>query len=121
MNGRVTLKWNGPGAKAYVENLAAKRIQAAAMWFAGKIKLRLSTPIPPRSKPGQYLHKDTGHLRRNIAHEFDRPSLTARVGTNVPYGLEWQIGSIGPARPWLSKALNEFSRGIINILERGAP
>ena len=41
------------------------------------------------SKPGEFPHKDTGHLRRNINEEedlkLDASNSTVRVGTNVPY------------------------------------
>jgi hypothetical protein len=48
-----------------------------------------------RSKPGEYPHKDSGHLRRNIAMEEDLKedgkNSTVRVGTNVPYGKELEF------------------------------
>jgi HK97 gp10 family phage protein len=74
------------------------------------------------SQPGDPPHKQTGHLRRSVAHEVDATSLTARVGTNVRYGRFLELGTSNmEARPWLRRALNEMMPQIKAMLAKRPP
>lgn len=67
------------------------------------------------SKPGEPPHKQTGELLRSVSFEVD--GLTARVGTNKPYGRILELGSRRlAARPWLRRALNEMLSTLRAIL-----
>ena len=69
------------------------------------------------SSAGRYPYKRSGNLRRNIQMEFDRASMTARVGTNVLYGRYLEFGTRRMApRPWLSLALRDFGPQLRSIL-----
>jgi len=59
------------------------------------------------SAPGEPPHVDTGRLRSSISFEFESSTsqFEARVGTNVTYGRDLELGTerIKP-RPWLRPA-----------------
>jgi len=69
------------------------------------------------SAPGEPPRKQTGRLRASVAYEVDEAALTARVGTNLDYGLYLELGTMrGLApRPWLRRALAE-SQARINVI-----
>jgi phage gpG-like protein len=72
------------------------------------------------SKSGEYPHKVTGHLRRNVQEEFDKDILTARVGTNVEYGKHLEMGTLRmAARPFMSNGVRDFSAGVKAIITTG--
>ncbi len=74
------------------------------------------------SAPGEPPHKQTGELRRSVAHEVlaSVARQIARVGTNRPWGKYLQLGTrfIKP-RPWLDVALKNTTGTVKSIL--GAP
>lgn len=81
---------------------------------------KLSITRPRQHRPGEYPHQRTGHLRRNIVAEHQPKILTSRVGTNVDYGkdLELGLGSI-PRYPWLSLGWVEMMPTMIKIIGEG--
>jgi hypothetical protein len=72
------------------------------------------------SKPGQYPRKVTGWLRRNVVMEVDLPSMRARIGTNVPYGVYLELGTRKMAkRPFMMAGVMEFWDGMQALLQQG--
>lgn len=50
----------------------------------------------------------TGALRDSIKRERDKRGILSRVGSNLPYALERELGSVGrPAHPYLRPALEK--------------
>jgi len=61
---------------------------------------KLARAIGGRSAPGEPPAIQTGHLFRNITHEVDPKTLTARFGSNVIYDKYLEFGTRKmPARP----------------------
>lgn len=72
------------------------------------------------SRAGEYPRKRNGWLRKNVAFEFDQPTITARIGTNVPWGIVLETGRQGmDRRPWLSRGMKEMTPDIGRILTAG--
>ncbi len=130
------LEWHGPEAIDHVRGRAVSFLTRAAITVQRRAKELLSLPGTAvrsrtgpggrkgsritgavRSAPGDPPRKQTGRLRASVAYEVDAPKLTARVGTNVKYGMFLELGTkrgIAP-RPWLRRALAEC-RGKIDSL-----
>jgi HK97 gp10 family phage protein len=129
-------KWKGPEAMARIRSGFARNLAAAAIVVKTRAKVLLSvagTNGQGRnakgqfkrvygsnpSAPGEPPHKQTGHLRRSVAHDVDKGTLSARVGTNVKYGRWLELGtSKMAARPWLRRALNESLATVRAILAK---
>lgn len=119
------LEWNGDGAIAHVRALMVKALHRAAIVVKVRAKELLSVSgtgrngtAAGRSKPGEPPRKQTGLLRMKVAHEVDEATLTARVGTNLPYGKHLELGTrrgLAP-RPWLRRALAEVAGRLNQIL-----
>jgi HK97 gp10 family phage protein len=72
-----------------------------------------------RSAPGAPPYKQTGLLRASVTHELSEGYLavTARVGTNLPYGKYLELGTRKmAARPWLRRALLESMPELRRVL-----
>jgi HK97 gp10 family phage protein len=132
------MRWYGASVKAKMDGMVNERLDRAARETRDYIRKQISTPnIEERgdrgrnrkgqftkakrgtnpSKPGEYPHKLTGHLRRNVEMEHDREKMIARVGTNVEYGRYLELGTRKmKRRPWLSRALVEMRQRIKQIL-----
>lgn len=121
--------WNGDGIRREAQREARRRLNAAAITVQDHAKRLLSVAgTAPgrsggrrvygatRSAPGEPPRKQTGRLRASVAREVD--GLTARVGTNVKYGLHLEIGTRHmAARPWLRRSLAESRNTITRIFE----
>jgi phage gpG-like protein len=71
-----------------------------------------------RSGPGEPPYKQTGRLRAGVTHEVldESAKITARVGTNLPYGRHLELGTRKmAARPWLRRALDECRAEITRL------
>lgn len=134
------LQWNGEAVKAAIRAELAKRLRTAATEVQNEARQLLNVPgtIPigggGRNKKGQFRRvygaapslpgepprKQRGHLRRSVAIEVDKLSLTARVGTNLKYGRWLELGTSRglAARPWLRRALSQARQQITAILSR---
>lgn len=67
------------------------------------------------SKPGEPPHKQTGRLRGSVTHEV--VDMVGRVGTNVKYGRDLELGTLHIApRPWLRRAFTEKLADVKRIL-----
>ncbi len=81
----------------------------AANILKDELKELISIQGPPRSKPGESPHKDTGDLYASIemiGPAVQEDMVVASVGTEIIYGRWLEFGnSQMAARPWLSKGL----------------
>jgi hypothetical protein len=82
-----------------------------------------------RSKPGEPPRKQTGLLRRSVAYETDKDTLTARVGVGGPpvaeghsYAVWLELGTRKMAmRPYIRTTMFEQSGNVARILEGRGP
>ena len=119
----MTIKWRGDEAASKIRLSLQQRIDMAArtvrdharklvsrdqpVVIYGKSAGRSRKGLDP-SKPGEPPKKVTGHLRMNIQKEVSPTGMTARVGTNVPYGKMLELGTrhMEP-RPWLRRSISD--------------
>ncbi len=120
---RDGMKWNGKEAIRLIDLEAGKRVDGALRFVRDKAKIKVSRSQPTiihgksegrsrkgldPSKPGEPPKKVTGSLRLSIRKEFDKASVSGRVGTNVPYGKHLELGTRNmDPRPWLRPTLTE--------------
>lgn len=66
------------------------------------------------SLPGFPPNSNTGQLANSIRWELDEQVLVAAVGTDLPYGLELEVGRKGvEPRPWLRPAVEQVKPTIV--------
>jgi len=116
----VQFTWHGGEYMAKQRSVLAANLARAAIALKGDIKnaLRIGnkTGRTP-SGPGEPPRRRTGRLSGSIAHEVDRQSLVARVGTNVKYGKFLELGtSKMSARPFIRPSLARMQGTIARIL-----
>lgn len=128
------LEWHGDDALAMVRKRAVGFIRRACYAVKARAKELLSIPGTAqgrdgkgkfkritgavRSAPGEPPRKQTGRLRASVDVEVDDASMTGRVGTNVKYGKDLELGTkrgIKP-RPWLRRALAEEQTKVNDLL-----
>jgi hypothetical protein len=117
--------WHGDKYQAAFRRAMERRLKAAAIHLSARIRADISqsgtlryskTPGGKQQKtiynfthsaPGNPPYKQTGHLRRSIAWELrTEPTLAARVGTNLVYGLALETGTKHmKKRPYLRRNL----------------
>jgi HK97 gp10 family phage protein len=115
------LVWDGENVKRRIKrDVLRKRLSRAAAALSVHAKEALGTPSPPPSVRGDYPHKDTGHLRRNIAWEWNPETFGARwgIGENVPYGKMLEFGTRRmAARPWMWKTNTAMAGEVRRMIE----
>jgi len=78
-----------------------------------EMKTSMRKKSPPPSAPGEIPHVATGTLRRSIEDEIDASKMILRVGTNLSYGRELEIGKHNMApRPWIRPAVEKRKKDI---------
>lgn len=131
-----SVKFNDNGAMDYVRQRALGFLTRAAIEVDRRAKELLSVPGTAfaaakgekgkrkddqvRSKPGEPPRKQTGELRKRVTYEIDEKTMTARVGTNLPYGKYLELGTkkgLKP-RPWLRRALFEMKGKVDELLSQ---
>jgi len=83
-------------------------IKVAMRNWANKGRLHVVAVIQNNYLSGQVLGRRTGRLVRSIASEASADEDSFTVGTNVNYGVGWELGFTRPAytvRPVFAKAL----------------
>lgn len=134
------VEWHGNEATIHVHGKALRILSRAAMTCSRRAKELLSVQGTVKldsfgkmtrnkkgqfkrqygsnpSAPGEPPHKQTGRLRMSVTHEIDEANATARVGTNIKYGLYLELGTKKmAARPWLRRALADTAARINQIL-----
>ena len=114
------LEWNGDDANAYIRGRSLAALMVLAAEGERRAKELVSIQGPPRSSPGAPPHKDTGNLHDSITSEVDAGQMTARVGTDLDYGLFLEVGtSKMAARPWLRRSLMELTSRADQVLAAG--
>ena len=80
------------------------------------------TIYPHPSRPGEPPRARTGWLKGHIQYEFDRATMSARVGVGLAakYGLYLEFGTRKMApRPWLFATLRKVLPQLKALAERG--
>lgn len=109
-------EWNGDELFKKVKEEEGRRLERAAIHLKNEIKKNISDS-PPASKPGEFPHRDSGELRRSMAHEVNKDKGVAFVGTNKTYGRDLELGTKDmEARPFLRPTLASERKAIKQIL-----
>jgi phage gpG-like protein len=115
------VEWYGDELMNRYEKKLADRLNKSASVWRRTAVANMGTPNnggANPSVPGEYPHKVTGHLRRNINKVLDRQRMVALVGTNVIYGKYLQEGTKHMLpRPWIDLT-NEKTRATIARIMR---
>jgi phage gpG-like protein len=121
-------RWNGDGIIAEAHQAMERRLDAAAIHLQNAVKRKLSVPGTGRVRgrksgpvthapEGQPPYKQTGRLRASIAWERSA-ALTRRVGSNVEYARNQELGLTVRPHPYLRPSLAEESDTLRRILQR---
>lgn len=101
------MQWNGDRVTREVEQIGNRRLVAAAVYLAGKVKENLSVPAPRRlvksprghyyrattpATPGAFPRKLSGKLRRDVTYQIVRPGVV-RIGVITIYAR--RLGATG--------------------------
>ena len=122
----ANLNWNGDRVKQLAFDAGWEKLVRMTEFFWGHLLQALNVPnsgvrvkrrgggtrtvYPNPSKPGEPPRKRTGWLQRHVQREYDKASLTSRVGVqrNALYGIFLELGTRRmAARPWLLATLNK--------------
>jgi hypothetical protein len=100
--------------KAAIQSQLAGNLDDAAKYYAERLKAKISIQGPPRSTPGNPPHMDTGDLHDSIeAQPVDVASLTARIGSDMPYASTLELTTDRPAWvPTLIEEADEIGRRV---------
>lgn len=136
---RVVLKWVGskPFGKIDkdVRRHMGNNLKTAGIWFRDEVKRMLSTPVFPRSSPGEPPRREFGNLINSYLMELDRTILTARIGSGMiptkgrmaPYARYLEYGTVGgkfgpiEARPHLRPAAMNNNLVLGTLMTRPMP
>lgn len=121
-------RWNGDGIIAEAHEAMERKLDAAAIHLQGAVKRKLSVPGSGRVRgkksgpvthapEGQPPYKQTGALRASIAWER-AGKLTRRVGSNLEYARNQELGVTVRPHPFLRPSLAEESDRLRQILSR---
>lgn len=109
----MSLVWNGDQFFEEARATASARVESDARQLAANVKQLISTPGPPRSKPGESPHRDTDALYENvqvIGPASHGDLIVASIGSPLPQAFFTEFGTIHmAARPWLSRGLREYA------------
>lgn len=107
---RAAIRIEREAKKAMQETPTISLETRSAMAESGKSvgrKVGKSGKIHLPSEPGNAPAIDTGTLVKRITHSVDKNDVSARVGTNVEYGLYLEHGTSHMLpRPWLRPAID---------------
>lgn len=101
--------WNGEQFFASVRERITRNVGKAATELREDYRTLIGIQGPPRSKPGEPPHRDTGDLQASL--EVNGPAeqgdmIVASIGTRLAYGAYLEFGtSKMAARPWLVPGL----------------
>ena len=82
--------WNGDAFLDAIEREYSARLDAAAQVLADKTRELLSVQGPPRSKPGEPSHKDSGDMYDSITVRGS--GLVRQVGSPLDYYVYQNLG-----------------------------
>lgn len=115
--------WHGDEFFADVRTRVTGGVGQAAQDLKASLQVLIGIQGPPRSKPGEPPHRDTGALQASI--EVNGPAeqgdaVFASVGTALEYGRYLEFGtSRMAARPWLSRGLYQNNDRIARTITGG--
>lgn len=117
--------WNGDGILREAEQKLERKLDAAAIHLQNQVKRKLSVPGTGRgtgggvthAPPGEPPYKQTGMLRASIAWER-AGKLTRRVGSNLEYARNQELGITVHPHPYLRPTLAEESDTLRRIINR---
>ena len=115
----ITINWKGPEFQNLIENKVNDALLAAGEQIRGNIVQSISTKGTKTrdSKPGDPPFLQTNRLRGSIAVE--QSGDVVRIGTNVEYARDLELGTIFIAkRPYLRPALDASGPIVKAALQR---
>lgn len=103
------------GMNRVVRPAAIRGLKLVGAAGAAEIRARIAIQGPPRSRPGEHPHKDSGDLYDSIWWEVDQANLRVYIAANIAYAeyLEFGTAKMAP-RPFLRG-------GVIGLAARTAP
>lgn len=122
--GKAEFRWQGGSAPWVVRSAIADAMERGAIHVKRTMRRLISIQGPPRSKPNDPPHKDSGDLYKHIGYVINRQTLTAQIGPGPDeehYGhyLEFGTTKMEP-RPFMMRALQEEGKKLMNIINRAA-
>lgn len=82
-----------PQFKSALYAHVADNLGDAAVRLRAEIQYEVGTQGPPRSRPGEAPHRETGDLQSSFFDELDAGELTAMVGSDSEYVLDLELGA----------------------------
>lgn len=113
------------GVRKAVKPAAVKGLELAGAATAAGIRRRISVQGPPRSRPGEPPHKDSGELYGSIWWKVDRSNLVLYLISDIAYAEYLEVGTPAmDARPFMSQgvivAAGSFIPGLIQAVFTGS-
>lgn len=125
------MDWNENAIKE-IEDQLGKNLEKAAIHLMNKIKVKVNRSQPyviykgetgryyhgqDPSQPGESPKKVRGDFQRSITYEISSDKKSAKVGTNLDYGMYLELGTVQmQPRPFLRNTLNEEAGRIEDIM-----
>lgn len=96
----MSVDWHGEEWLEYWHERTANGVEKAGDTLSQRMTEKVSTPGPPRSRPEEAPHIDSGELHETMTFEADRenPDPTCKAGTPLDYGLYLEFGTGSRAR-----------------------
>ncbi len=89
----MRFRWYGRQVTARLDRKLVRQVEDAGRELGQRIRDRISTPVFPRSSPGDPPHMETTVLIASYGHEPGYPKLGTRVGSDVPYSAYLEQGT----------------------------
>lgn len=108
---KSSVRWYGSRVSREVREQMKRRLLKAGQLTIRTVRRNISVQGPPRSKPGEFPHRETGELARSLELRFDRRSLTIQVLASASYAP-----FIETRRSFLRRTLRELRPQLREIL-----
>lgn len=112
--------WHGDDFFTQVRDRVTGGIGTAAEEIRDGLKMLIGIQGPPRSRPGEAPHRDSGDLQASITTDGPYTSgdmVYAGIGTALQYGYDLEMGIGVGVRPWLSTGLIGAGDIIVTLIE----
>ncbi len=111
----TVIKWNGDAVKKDATQKAWQRVMAAGTYLKAQSQrnVDIATAAAGPSKPGEFPHKVTGTLQKEIFLRKHEGEVAVDVGTALVYGVHWELTN----RPYIRRTYAERLGEIKDILE----
>jgi hypothetical protein len=115
----MAMNWLGDQVAAAIRARLGANLRPACDLLAARCRSRIATPGPPRSRPGQSPHIDSGRLIRSVVAGADPGSLRGYVQSDVEHAAYTEEGTRRmAARPWMLPALKDAADDAARELAR---